>query len=116
MTAAAELGYTERVRLATGSQVPARLLIQTGRGLSRPTLADLAAFTTACRDRARRTGKDHKHYLAALSNTQRVLFHLGILDQMPRSGGPIPFTERLSEVRPAIRQTMIAYLDRKRAT
>src|SRR5262249_31906884 len=65
---------------------------------------------------ARRTGKDHKHYLAALSNTQRVLFHLGILDQMPRSGGPIPFTERLSEVRPAIRQTMIAYLDRKRAT
>jgi integrase len=33
-----------------------------------------------------------------------------------RSGGPVPFAERLAEVRPPIRQTMIAYRDRKRAT
>jgi integrase len=116
ITAAASLGFTERVRFGTGSQVPARLLIQTGRCLQDLTLADLAEFTAACRDRQLRTGKDHKHYLAAVSNTQRVLFHLGILDQLPRSGGPVPFAERLGKVRPPIRQTMIAYLERKRAT
>ena len=116
MTAAAALGFTERVRFATGSQVPARLLIQTGRGLDQLTVADLAEFTAACRDRQQRTGRSHKHYLAAVSNTQRVLFHLGIVDELPRSGGPVPFADRLAEVRPPIRETMIAYLDRKRAT
>jgi integrase len=116
ITAAADLGFTERVRFGTGSQVPARLLIQTGRRLQDLTLANLAEFSEACRDRQQRTGKDHKHYLAAVSNTQRVLFHLGIVDQLPRSGGPVPFAERLAQVRPAIRETMIAYLERKRAT
>ena len=43
MAAAADLGFTERVRFAAGSQVPARLLIQTGRRLGQLTLADLAA-------------------------------------------------------------------------
>ncbi|HWO63306.1 MAG TPA: tyrosine-type recombinase/integrase, partial [Umezawaea sp.] len=116
MATAAELGFTERVRFATGSQVPARLLIQTGRRLDQLTIADLDAFTGACHDRRERTGTAHKHYLAAVSNTQRVLFHLGIVDQLPRSGGPVPFAERLAEVRPPIRESMIAYLDRKRAT
>ena len=41
-----------------------------------------------CREREQRTGKGHKHYLAAVSNTQRVLFHLGIVDELPRPGGP----------------------------
>jgi integrase len=116
MTAATDLGFTERVRFATGSQVPVRLLIQTGRGLDRLTVADLAEFTAACRDREERTGKGHKHYLAAVSNAQRVLFHLGIVDELPRSGGPVPFADRLAEVRAPIRETMIAYLERKRAT
>jgi integrase len=116
MTAAADLGFTERVRFATGSQVPARLLIQTGRPLERLTMADLAEFRAACRERQQRTGKGHHHYLSALSNTQRVLFHLGIVDQLPRSGGPVPFAERLADLRPPIRETMTAYLERKRAT
>ena len=116
LAAAADLGFTERVRFATGSQVPARLLIQAGRPLTELTVADLAEFTTACRERERRTGKGHHHYLAAVSNTQRVLFHLGVVDQLPRSGGPVPFTERLADVSPPIRATMIAYLERKRAT
>lgn len=117
MTAAADLGFTERVRLATGSQVPARLLIQTGRKLERLTLSDLDAFRAACRTREERTGKGHHHYLAALSNTQRVLFHLGIVETPPRAGGgPVPFAERLAELRPPIRETVIAYLERKRAT
>jgi integrase len=116
MTAAASLGFTERVRFGTGSQVPVRLLIQTGRRLDDLTLADLAEFTAACHDRQIRTGKGHQHYLAAVSNTQRVLFHLGIVDELPRSGGPVPFAERLAEVRPPTRETMVAYLERKRAT
>lgn len=116
MAAAAELGFTDRVRFATGSQVPVRLLIQTGRPLERLTLADLGEFTAACRDRQERTGKGHHHYLSAVSNAQRVLFHLGVLDEPPRAGGPVPFTERLAEVRPPIREAMIAYLEHKRAT
>jgi len=114
--AAEQLGFTERVRFATGSQVPARLLIQAGRPLGELTLADLAEFTAACHTRHERTGKGHHHYLAAVSNTQRVLFHLGIVGELPRSGGPVPFAERLAGVRPAIREPMIAYLERKRAT
>ncbi|MCA4132591.1 hypothetical protein [Arthrobacter sp. M4] len=94
MTAAADLGFTERVRFATGSQVPVRLLIQTGRRMEQLTLADLAEFTAACRDRQGRTGKGHSHYMASASNAQRVLFHLGVLDELPRAGGPVPFAER----------------------
>jgi hypothetical protein len=103
MAAAAGLGFTERVRFGTGSQVPARLLIQTGRRLQDLTLADLAEFTAACHDREKRTGRGHKHYLAAVSNTQRVLFHVGIVNQLPRSGGPVPLAERLADVAPPIR-------------
>src|SRR5665811_601583 len=116
MSAAAELGFTERVRFATGSQVPVRLLIQTGRRLEQFTMADLAEFTNACDDRQQRTGKGHSHYLAAVNNAQRVLFHLGVLDELPRSGGPVPFAERLDQVRPPLRAALVAYLERKRAT
>lgn len=116
MTEAAALGFTDRVRFATGSQVPARLLIQTGRRLDELAIADLREFTAACREREHRTGKGHRHYLSAVSNCQRVLFHLGIVDELPRAGGPASFAERLAEVAPPIRETMIAYLDRKRAT
>jgi hypothetical protein len=77
---------------------------------------DLAQFTAACHDRAVRTGADHKHHLAAVGTTQRVLFHLGILDELPRSGGPVQLTERLFDVRPGIRAQMVAYLERKKAT
>ncbi|MGH4000260.1 MAG: tyrosine-type recombinase/integrase, partial [Pseudonocardiaceae bacterium] len=116
MAAAEELGFTERVRFATGSQVPARLLIQTCRPLDQLTLQDLAEFTAACHARQERTGKGHHHYLAAVSNTQRVLFHLGIVDALPRSGGPVPFEERLADVTEPVRTAMIAYLNRKLAT
>ncbi|WP_405088821.1 tyrosine-type recombinase/integrase [Microbispora sp. NBC_01389] len=116
MAAAAELGFTQRVRFATGSQVPARLLIQAGRPLEQLTLADLEEFTAACAERHQRTGKGHRHYLSAISNAQRVLFHLGIIDTLPRTGRPVPFAERLAGVAEPIRTTMIAYLERKRAT
>ena len=54
MNAAAELGFTERVRFATGSQVPARLLIQTGRRLDQLQVEDLAQLRAACHDRQQR--------------------------------------------------------------
>ncbi|GAB2461619.1 hypothetical protein GCM10027062_46000 [Nocardioides hungaricus] len=116
MAAAAELGFTERVRFATGSQVPIRLMIQTGRPLEQLTITDLNQFADACRDREERTGKGHHHYRAALSNAQRVLYHQGIVDQLPRSGGPTPFAERLADVSDPIRTALVAYLDRKLAT
>ncbi|WP_148083365.1 hypothetical protein [Micromonospora sp. Llam0] len=47
LSTAAQLGFAERVRLATASQVPARLLIQTSRPLNRLTDRDIDAFTYA---------------------------------------------------------------------
>jgi site-specific recombinase XerD len=116
MATAKQLGFTERVRFATGSQVPVRLLIQTGKPLHQLSLADLEEFKTACTDRQQQTGKDHRHYLSGLSNTQRVLFHMGIVDQLSRSNGPVPFAVRLAAVQQPIRDTMVAYLQRKQAT
>ena len=116
LDAAQALGFTMRTRLATGSQVPARLLIQTGRRIDQLDQADLDQFAEACHERTRRTGTCHRHYLSGISNTQTVLFHLGILDSLPRSGGPVPLQERLAEVSAPIRAEMIAYLERKRAT
>jgi integrase len=116
LDAAANLGFTMRTRLATGSQVPARLLIQTGRRIDQLVQNDLDEFAEACHERGGRTGTSHRHYLSAISNTQTVLFHLGILDALPRSGGPIPLAERLAQVSAPIRAEMIAYLERKKAT
>lgn len=80
------------------------------------TLDDLAMFAAACREHERATGKSANHYLAAISMTHRVLFHLGVIDAPPRTGGPVPFAERLAEVRVSLRTELIGYLDRKRAT
>jgi len=116
LDAAETLGFTMRVRLATGSQVPARLLIQTGRRIEDLVQDDLDEFAEACHERTRRTGTSHRHYLSAISNTQTVLFHLGVVDRLPRSGGPVPLAERLVQVTAPIRAEMIAYLERKKAT
>lgn len=88
LSTARELGFSQRVRTATGSQAPARLLIQTGRRLDHLTVADLDEFADACRDRRDRTGKGWHHYKAALVCTHLVLFHLGVLPEPPRRGGP----------------------------
>src|SRR6266511_5890881 len=105
-----------RTRLVTGSQVPARLLIQTGRRIDEFVQDDLEEIAEACHEHTRRTGTSHRHYLSAISNTQTVLFHLGILDSPPRSGGPVPLDERLAQVTAPIRAEMIDYLERKKAT
>lgn len=116
LTAAEGLGFSHRVRLATGSQVPIRLLIQTGRRIEELTGEDLDEPVTACRQRQQRTGKGHTHYLAAVANTHRVLFHLGVLDQPPQGNGPVPLAERFTGVPQPLKSEMIAYLQRKKAT
>ncbi|MFE3230124.1 tyrosine-type recombinase/integrase [Nocardia sp. NPDC059228] len=116
LAAAQQLGFTQRVRSATGSQAPARLLIQTGHCLDELTAADLEDFADACRMRQQRTGKGWHHYKAALANTHLVLFHLGILAAPPRRGGPWDFAVRLDGITPAIAEAMIDYLNAKRAT
>lgn len=113
---AEQLGFTARTRLATGSQVPARLLIQTGKPMNALTIDDLDEFAAACHARQVGTGKSHRHYLSAISTTRMVLFHLGVLETPPHSGGPVPFEERLAEVAAPLRGELIGYLERKRAT
>jgi hypothetical protein len=94
---------TERVRTANASQVPARLLIQTGRRLDQLTMADLDELAAACRIRQQRTGDGWRHCKSGLSCTQRVLFHLGILAAPPASGPqPASFADRLAGITPPI--------------
>jgi integrase len=117
LATATDLGYSVRVCSATGSQVPARLLIQTGRRLDRLRLSDLEDFEQACRDRQTRTGVGWDHYHAAVRDTHQVLFHLGILtDPPPTTTGPLSFAERMHDVGEPIRSTLVTYLERKQAT
>jgi integrase len=116
IAAAGELGFRQPVEVKVASQVPARLLIQTGCRLDQLAIADLEEFAAACADRQQRTGKGWWHYKAALSNTQRVLFHLQILPEPPGPGRTASFPERLAGVTPEIAAAMAAYLDRKLAT
>ena len=113
---AEQLGFTARTRLATGSQVPARLLIQTGKPITELTLDDLDEFVAACRLREQTTGISHRHYLSSISMAHMVLFHLGVLDAPPRNGGPVPYEERLAQVSAPLRAELVGYLERKRAT
>jgi integrase len=117
LAAAAELGFSERVRTANASQVPARLLIQTGRRLDDLTTADLDEFSAACRAREQRTGDGWRHYQSGLSFTHRVLFHLGVMPAPPEPGPkPVPFADRPDGIIPAIARAMTAYLELKMAT
>jgi integrase len=117
LATADRLGFSARVGAAAGSQVPARLLIQTGRRLDQLRINDLEDFEQACRDRQDRTGAGWRHYQVALLDTHRVLFHLGILPDPPLpTVGPVPFAERLQDVREPIRASLVAYLERKQAT
>jgi site-specific recombinase XerD len=113
---AEQLGFAERVRIATASQVPARLLIQTGRPLHLLTDQDIDAFTDACIERAQRTGKGWRHYEAAVSTTRRVLFHLQVLSAPKATASAIAFADRLRVATPPVKAALVAYLERKRAT
>lgn len=113
LAAAAELGFSQRVRTGIASQIVARLLIQTGRGLREVTAADLAALAAACRQR----GRGWRSYRSALHSAHQVLFHLGILDDPPPPHhGRDPLERRMAGVAEPLRARFVAYLDRKRVT
>ena len=63
--AAGELGFSERMASGVASQVIARLLIETGRGLDELTEADLTDLALACQQRQERTGRGWRHYRGA---------------------------------------------------
>jgi integrase len=118
LAGAAELGFTYRTRLAVGSQVVARLLIQTGRPLGELTEDDFAELAAACRERQTRDGVGWRHYAGAIHAARHVLFHLGILGDQPidRRAGAWSFERRLADVPEALRPTFVTYLERLLAT
>ncbi|HEY1442112.1 MAG TPA: tyrosine-type recombinase/integrase [Mycobacterium sp.] len=117
IAAALELGFTQRVASAIGSQIIARLLIQTGRHLSDLRESDLQELLDACRVRETRTGRGAKHYRSTTHSARQILFHLGILDaETPPAVAPRTLQERMADVPAPLRPAFVAYLQRKRAT
>ncbi|HMC07792.1 MAG TPA: integrase, partial [Actinomycetota bacterium] len=116
---AAELGFSERVCSGLGSQVVARLLIQTGRGLASLTGDDLQELAAACQHRQERTGIGWRHYSSAIYTTRQVLFHLGVLANPPPNALARlrqDFERRMAPIPASIRQSFVAYLERLSAT
>ena len=117
VAAAGELGFSERMASGVASQVIARLLIETGRGLDELTEADLTELALACQQRPERTGRGWRHYRGAAHTARQVLFHLGALDRpAPPAQVPLPLEERMVDVAAPLRAAFIAYLQRKSAT
>jgi integrase len=119
LAAAAELGFTRRTRLAIGSQVIIRLLIQTGKPLGQLTEADFAGLAQACRERQRDDGVGWRHYSGAMHAARTVLFHMGVLPAVPVN--PLTafrqsFERRMADVPAALRPSFVAYLERLTAT
>jgi integrase len=112
-----ELGFTQRVASAIGSQIIARLLIQTGHPLSDLCEIDLQELLHACDVRQTRTGRGAKHYRRTTHSARQILFHLGILDkQAPPAVTALTLEQRMADVPTALRPAFVAYLNRKHAT
>lgn len=117
VAAALELGFSERQASAVASQVIARLLIQTGRGLGELTEADFTDLASAGKARQDRTGRTWKHYRGACHTARQVLFHLGALESpAPPAQIPLPLEDRMIDVPEPLREAFVDYLRRKSAT
>jgi integrase len=109
------IGYTPAMSVRVASQSVGRMLVQTGRHLEELGLADFEELARACAERE--AGRGWGHYRSALSAAQRVLFHLGIVDELPPAWEkPKSFEERMAAVRRPLRPSFVAYLERKAAT
>jgi hypothetical protein len=118
LDAAARLGFTERTRSATASQVIGRLLIQTGRGLDQLVEDDFEELLAACRERQDCDGIG-PHYRRAVHTARQVLFHLEVFDTQPVNAISLlrqSFEQRMHAATPRLRPTFVAYLDRLTAT
>ncbi|MDE8649973.1 tyrosine-type recombinase/integrase [Rhodococcus qingshengii] len=117
IAAALELGFTQRVASAIGSQIIARLLIETGRPLIDLNEDDVQELLHACAIREERTGRGAKHYRSTMHSARQILFHLGILDtEAPPSITPLTLDDRMADVPAALRPSFVAYLNSKQAT
>jgi integrase len=116
--AAQELGFTERTRSASASQVIGRLLIQTGRrldALADNDFGDLLAASAARHG----AGKASRHYSSATHTARQVMFHLGVFTEQPINATSLlrqSFSQRMRDASPALRSSFVAYLDRLTAT
>ena len=114
LAAAAELGFTERTRSGTASQVIGRLLIQTGRRLDALTGNDFDDLLAA--SAARHGGaKPSRHYSSAAHTARQVLFHLGVLTAQPVNATSLlrqSFEQRMRDATITLRPSFVAYLDR----
>lgn len=118
LTAATELGFTERTRSAAASQVIGRLLIQTGRRLEELTDNDFDDLLAAS---AQRHGgsKASRHYSSATHTARQVMFHLGVFTEQPVNATSLlrqSFAQRMRDATPALLDSFVAYLDRLTAT
>ncbi|AOS90862.1 integrase [Mycobacterium intracellulare subsp. chimaera] len=117
ISAALELGFTERVASAIGSQIIARLLIQTGRPLTYLREDDLQELLHACDVRQERTGRGARHYRSTTHSARQILFHLGVLEnQTPPAVTALTLEQRMADVPAALQPAFVAYLNRKYAT
>jgi integrase len=115
--AARELGFTQRIASGIGSQVIARLLIQTNRGLDDITEHDLQDLTSACRRREQRTGQGWKHYRSTMHSARQILFHLGVLDSPAApTTTRVSFEDRMADAPQLLQPSFVAYLRAKSAT
>jgi len=116
--AAQELGFTERTRSASASQVIGRLLIQTGRRLDALTDNDFDDLLTASAAR-HGAGKASRHYSSATHTARQVMFHLGVFAEQPVNATSLlrqSFAQRMRDATPALQGSFVAYLDRLTAT
>jgi len=117
LVAARELGFTERVGSAIASQVIARLLIETGRGLDELTAADFEDLAAAGKQREQQTGRTWRHYRVTCHSARQVLFHLSVLDSPnPPALVPVSLEQRMAQVPELLQEAFVGYLKRKSAT
>lgn len=115
--AAEAIGYQPVNTLRYASQSVGRLLVQSGLRLSELGVTDLEEMAAACRRRQEVTGQGWGHYRVALNSAQRVLFHLGVVDELPPSAeGPRSLEVRMTAVHPPLQASFVAYLQRKMGT
>jgi integrase len=119
LDAARQLGYSTRAREGMASQIPVRMLIETGRRLDELSDEDIETFEAAITERERRNGRSYKHYRAALFATRAVLYHLGgPISEVPVRSIPERWGwhQHLDGVTEELRQSMATYLDRLSTT
>ena len=117
MAAARSCGYSDRVCSAIASQVIARVLFATGKRLTNLTHDDFDDLAAAGAARQAATRRTWKHYRASATAAKTVLFHLGVLPELPVSFEQRwPFARSLAGVPEPMHTILVRYLQHKSVT